>query len=274
MRQTNDEKVLAILAHQPADDLDVEEIKVGGVDVFIIHPPEVDPRDRRVYLEMHGGGFFMGGGACCLGMGIFTATRVGLTVWTPDYRLPPEHPYPASLDDCLSVYRTLLDRRHPNEIIVSGASSGANLAAALILRARDEGCALPAAAVLLSGQLDLTHSGDSFHTNLGVDTVLSYDPMPCNLVYAGDHCLSDPYLSPLFGDFTPGFPPTLLTSGTRDLLLSSTVRMHRALRAAGVAAELHVFEASPHGGFMADTPEDEDLEAEVRGFVAKFCPPP
>jgi acetyl esterase/lipase len=92
--------------------------------------------------------------------------------------------------------------------------------------------------------------------------------MPANLLYAGGHDLADPYLSPLFGDFTKGFPPTWLQSGTRDLFLSNTVRMHRALRQAGVEAELHVFEAATHVMFMAG-PEAQDRTREVRQFVDK-----
>ena len=87
-----------------------------------------------------------------------------------------------------------------------------------------------------------------------------------NQLYAGGHDLADPYLSPLFGDFTPAFPPTFLQAGTRDLFLSNTVRMHRKLRSAGVDAELHVFEAMPHGGFFG-APEDAELDAEVRRFI-------
>src|SRR5262249_51845807 len=104
-------------------------------------------------------------------------------------------------------------------------------------------------------------------TNLGVDTVLTRSLMPANLLYAGGHDLADPYLSPLFGDFSRGYPPTLLASGTRDLFLSNTVRMHRALRAAGVPAELHVLEAAPPGGFHGAAPEDREIDREVRGFV-------
>ncbi len=87
-------------------------------------------------------------------------------------------------------------------------------------------------------------------------------------LYAGDHDLTDPYLSPLFGDYTPPFPPTLLQAGTRDLFLSNAVRLHRKMRAAGVDAELHVFEAMPHGGFFG-APEDGEIGAEVRRFIAK-----
>jgi acetyl esterase/lipase len=91
--------------------------------------------------------------------------------------------------------------------------------------------------------------------------------MAANRLYADGHDLADPYLSPLFGDFARGFPRTFLQAGTRDLFLSNTVRMHRALRRAGIAAELHVFEAMPHGGF-GGAPEDDELNAEVRAFVA------
>jgi acetyl esterase/lipase len=89
--------------------------------------------------------------------------------------------------------------------------------------------------------------------------------MPANLLYANGHDLADPYLSPLFGDVS-GFPPTFLQAGTRDLYLSNTVRMHRKLRAAGVDAELHVFEAMPHGGF-AGAPEDIEVRIEMRRFL-------
>jgi acetyl esterase/lipase len=182
--------------------------------------------------------------------------------------MPPDDPYPASLDDCLSAYRGVLARHRAEQVAVGGGSAGGNLAAALILRARDEGLPLPAAALLLSPEVDLTESGDTFKTMVGIDTVGGGKSlMPVNLLYANGHDLSHPYLSPLFGDFTTGFPPTLLTSGTRDFFLSNTVRMHRALRSAGIEADLHVMEAGPHSGFMADTPEERELDAEIRRFI-------
>ena len=119
----------------------------------------------------------------------------------------------------------------------------------------------------MTPEVDLTESGDSFAANLGIDTILGL-LMPVNLLYAAGHDLAHPYLSPLFGDFTKGFPPTFLQAGTRDLFLSNTVRMHRALRHAGVHAELHVFEAMPHGGFFG-APEDEDVLWAVRDFVRR-----
>lgn len=245
----------------------VTERSVDGVPVFDIMPDDLpDARSPFVYLDIHGGALIMGSGACCRAMGTRAMARVGVRTVSVDYRMPPDHPYPAALDDCVAVYGALLREHDPAHLIVGGSSAGGNLAAALVLRARDEGLPLPAAAVLVSPELDLTESGDSFHTNLGVDTVLRRSLMPANFLYANGHDLRHPYLSPLFGDFATGFPPTFVQAGTRDLFLSNAVRMHRALRAAQVPVELHVFEAMPHGGFFG-APEDLELEQEIRRFV-------
>lgn len=267
-----DESLLPMLGDRAARiAADVEDIEVGGVPVYVITPHGTAAGDRRVFLEIHGGGFIIGAGPVCRVMGLGAIPRTGVRTWAVDYRMPPDHPYPAALDDCLAAYRALLEEHRPDEIVVGGASAGGNLAAATILRARDEGLPVPAAAVLITPELDLSESGDSFQTNRGVDTILTRSLMPASLLYADGHDLTDPYLSPLFGDFTKGFPPTLLSAGTRDLFLSNAVRMHRALRAAGVPAELHVLEAAPHGGFFGDTPEDRELDREVHRFVAEHA---
>jgi monoterpene epsilon-lactone hydrolase len=248
--------------------LTVEPRAVGDVPVFVVVPEDlVAQPDDPVYLDLHGGALIVGGGEACRIMAQIGAGQVGIPTWSVDYRMPPDHPYPAALDDCVAVYQYLLEDHPPERIVVGGSSAGGNLAAALVLRVRDEGLPLPAALVLLSPEADLTESGDTFHTNLGVDTVLTGSLAGSIALYAGGHDLCDPYLSPLFGDFTPPFPRTFLQSGTRDLFLSNTVRMHRQLRAAGVDAELHVFEAMPHGGFFG-SPEDEELAVELRRFVA------
>lgn len=237
----------------------------GGARVFDIAPSAHEPDDRTIVLEFHGGALILCGGEMCRMMGVGTAMRLQRRVWSVDYRMAPDHPYPAALDDGMAAYRTLLAERAPNEIIVSGGSAGGNLAAALLLRACDEGLPMPAGLILATPEIDLTESGDSFHTNLGVDPSLRR-LMPVNRLYADGHDLRHPYLSPLFGDLKD-FPPTILTTGTRDLYLSNTVRMHRALRAAGVAAELHVTEAGPHTGFPGG-PEGAEIDRELRRFVA------
>ncbi len=266
-----DELLVAVMGEQ-AERLhsSVESRSVGGVPVFVITPEGVDEGETQpIYLDIHGGSLIMGGGKACEVMGRRMASQVQMQTWSVDYRMPPDHPYPAPLDDVLAVYRGLLEVRAPEQIVVGGGSAGGNLAAALMLRARDEGLPLPVALVLLTPEIDLTESGDSFQTNLGLDCVLTQSLADSIALYAGDHDLRHPYLSPLFGDLSSPFPPTFLQAGTRDLFLSNTVRMHRKLRAGGVDAQLHIFEAMPHGGFFG-APEDDDLTEELRRFLAAY----
>jgi acetyl esterase/lipase len=243
----------------------VEERAIGACPVYVVTPAGVSDDDRRVYLDIHGGAWVMGRGDLCKRAAVVSASQVAARVWSVDYRMPPDHPFPTPLDDCLAVYRALLEERDAAEIIVGGVSAGGNLAGALVLRARDEGLPLPAGVVLHTGAFDLTHGGDSWQTNAGLDPLLD-GASPCRLLYAGGCDLKEPYLSPLYGDLE-GFPPTILLTGTRDMLLSDNVRMHRALRAARVAAELHVWEAAGHGGFLGMAPEDAERGNEIRRFA-------
>jgi acetyl esterase/lipase len=244
-------------------------LDVSGVHVVEIVPPGAPTGEGSpVLLDIHGGALVGGGGEAGRLMSSISAQRAGLRTWAVDYRMPPDHPYPTPLDDCLTAYGALLSRSPAERIVVAGASAGGNLAAAMLLRARDEELPMPAALVLLSPEVDLTESGDTFATNVGVDYVL-LDGLGASIaLYAGDHDLTDPLLSPLFGDLS-GFPPTFLQSGTRDLFLSNTVRMHRALRDHGVDAELHVWEAMPHGGFFGAAPEDEQVGEELERFLSR-----
>jgi acetyl esterase/lipase len=246
----------------------VEEVSIEATRVYIATPDKLQ-NSSRVLLDLHGGAMIFGGGEVCRQTSIATAGRFSIRTWGLDYRMPPDHPYPAALDDCLATYRTLLASYAPESIAIAGSSAGGNLAVAMVLRARDEGLPMPAALALHTPAIDLTLSGDSFKANLGVDSILTDSMLPTILLYANGHDLSHPYLSPLFGDFARGFPPTILATGTRDLLLSNAVRMHRALRAADVYAELHVLEAGPHGGFFRSAPEDAELDRDIGRFLAK-----
>lgn len=252
----------------PEDSLVRDDLNISGVPTYALRPSHIpEGAETPLFIEVHGGGLYLGGGELSWMAAAAHAIGRGGTTWAPDYRMPPLHPFPAALDDLLAVYRAALVGRSPEQIIVSGASGGGNLAAALLLRAKDEGLPMPAGLVLLTPELDLTESGDSFVTNDGIDVVLT-SLMPVNLLYANGEDLSQPYLSPLFGRLD-GLPPTFLQSGTRDLFLSNTVRMHRRLLAAGVTTELHIFEAMPHGSFGGSAPEDQELLDEVRRFEAE-----
>jgi epsilon-lactone hydrolase len=243
----------------------VETVTLGDTVVHRATPAQGGDA-RRAYLDFHGGALVFGGGEACRAGARMLAAQHRLRCYAVDYRTPPDHPYPAAVEDGVAAYRHALAHHRAADIVVGGRSAGGNIAVATLLRARDAGLPMPAGLVLLSPQVDLTETGDSFATNRLVDVVLPGSLMPSHLLYAAGADLADPGLSPLFAALD-GLPATLLQSGTRDLFLSNTVRMHRALRRAGVAAELHVFEAMPHGGFGGDTPEDDELRDEVSRFV-------
>lgn len=243
----------------------VETRQVGSATIHVATPTP-PTSTRHALIDLHGGALVFGGGDACRVGAQMQADLHGVRCYGVDYRMPPEHPFPAALDDCLVTYRHVLESHAPEDIVIAGRSAGGNLAVAMTLRARDEGLPLPAALVLLSPELDLTESGDSFQVNRMVDVVLTQSLMSTNLLYAGDADLAHPYVSPLFGDFGKGFPPTFLQSGTRDMFLSNVVRMHRLLRRANVPVDLHIFEAMPHGGFNG-APEDKELSDEVLRFV-------
>jgi acetyl esterase/lipase len=250
----------------------VETVRVGEATIHVATPANMLRQDGA-YIDLHGGALVFGAGEACRAGARMQAHLHGVRCYAVDYRTPPEHPYPAALDDCLATFRHVLKSHAPHDVVIGGRSAGGNLAVAMVLRGRDEGLPMPAGLVLLSPQVDLTESGDSFEVNRMLDVVLPSSLMASNRLYANVADLADPYLSPLFGDLR-GLPPTFLQTGTRDLFLSNTVRLHRRLRHARVPCELHVFEAMPHGGFMGGTPEDRELAEEVVGFVRSLWSQP
>lgn len=236
--------------------------------LYEITPDKLTDSERdKAILFLHGGAYVYGAGLSGANMAMPLAAGTGIRTFSVDYRMPPEHPFPVGLDDALEAYRWLLERHAPGDIAVSGMSAGGGLAAALLLKARDLGVPMPGACVLVTPEADLTESGDTFETNDTIDVVLQHRLTATIALYANGHDLRDPYLSPVFGCFE-GFPPTILLSGTRDLFLSNTVLLHRAMLRAGVAAELHVWEAMPHGGFMG-APEDGEYLAEQVRFIRR-----
>lgn len=241
--------------------------QVGKVAVYEIVPDSLQPEfEHCAILYCHGGAYIHGAGLAGAYMGQPLASYASMRMYSVDYRMPPDHPFPAGLNDTVEVYRWLLGRVEPEHVAVAGGSAGGGLAAAFVLKARDSGLPLPGAAVLATPESDLTQAGDTFNTNRYVDPVLVGSLDASIALYANGHDLRDPYLSPVFGDFTKGYPPTLLNCGTRDVFLSNTVILHRALLKAGVAAELHVWEAMPHGGFFG-APEDQEVFAQQADFL-------
>ena len=250
---------------------DVEARTVDGVPVFVGTPHGLAQDDSRVVLVIHGGGWTQGRGPLVRLSAALEASNLGLRTWAVDYRLLPDDRYPASLDDCVAVYRALVAEVGAENIAVTGTSAGGNLAAAMLLRARGEGLPAPAALGLWTPAVDLTLDGDSWHTNDGLDPIIGRHTRTLVEYYVRGEDPRDPFLSPIFGDLSR-FPPTVLVTGTRDGLLSDTVRFHRELRRSGVDAELHVFEGLPHGGFDFVSPEDAERNAEFRAFFHRQLP--
>jgi epsilon-lactone hydrolase len=248
----------------------VETQAIAGVTTYRCTPRESGLTTKPCYLYFHGGGFVFGAGRFAMAFGAKSADELAMTTLSVDYRTPPADPYPAALEDGVAVYRELLTSAAGRGIVVGGSSAGANLAAAVTLVIRDRGLPPPAAVILLTPEVDLTEAGDSFRTNELLDVNLKRGIPECNALYAAGHALTDPYVSPLFADFTRGFPATLIQSGTRDLFLSNSVLLHRKLRRAGIEAELHVWEAMPHARFgFGSVPEDDEIAEEVRRFIAR-----
>ena len=237
--------------------LDVKAVTLGGVPVYRITPPNAKP--GRVLLHLHGGAYVFGAGAGAGVEGAFVANATQTEVVSVDYRMPPEHPFPAAVEDSVAVWQALVQeqgkkkaKKAYTQLGMCGTSAGGGLAMATILKLQQSvgsgAVPLPAALSISTPWSDLTKTGDSYVVNDMVDSCLaSYDGVLGDAValYAGSVDLKDPLLSPIYGDLS-GFPPTLLFSGTRDLFLSNTVRAHRKLRQAGVEAELHVFEGLSH----------------------------
>lgn len=228
---------------------------LGGVPVYRLKPKSIASKHQgKVLLHLHGGGYVFNPGETGTEEGILMASFGHIEVISVDYRMVPDHPYPAALDDALTVYQELLKTYKPSQIGVFGSSTGGGLTLALTLKAKDLGLPLPCAIAPGSPWSDLNKIGDTYFTHEGQDNILvSYDGVihESAKLYANGHDLSDPYLSPVYGD-VHGFPPVLLTSGTRDLFLSNTVRMHLKLREAGVIADLIVFEGMSHIMYMID----------------------
>jgi acetyl esterase/lipase len=245
---------------------------IAGVPVRVITPLTISAEKRgRVLINLHGGGFNSDSGS--LSETIPIANLSGIKVIAVLYRLAPEHPFPAGLDDAVAVYKELLETYKPEHIGIYGTSAGAILTAEVTVKLKQLKLPLPAATGIFSGLGDLGHAGDSislFALN-GFSGHLD-DPDPndrSNKEYTGSTPLNDPVLSPVYADVT-GFPPTLFITSGRDLLLSGTTILHRAYLRAGVDAQLVVFEALPHAFWNNPAlPESKEADQLMATFLDK-----
>ncbi len=264
---------------QKQSNVTIERGNVDGVPVFWVEPNQVAAEhENHFFFHVHGGGYVLGGGDSSVTEAAAFAGAIGMRAVSVDYRMPPDHPFPAAVDDSVTVYRHVIKSRPAANVVVGGTSAGGGLSLATVLRLKELGVDLPGAVWLGTPWADLTKTSDSLYTNEGLDRVLvTYDGMLGAMarLYAGDHDLEHPLISPLYGDFE-GFPPTQLVTGTRDMFLSDTARTHRKLRAAGVTADLNVYEGMSHAEYLmvAGSQESQDVFADLSAFLVEHLPSP
>jgi epsilon-lactone hydrolase len=252
--------------------VNVEEATIAGVRTDIITPLVAvggsTPGNNRVLINLHGGGFNSDSGSLIEGVPIANLARIKIV--SVYYRLAPENPFPAAVDDVIAVYKELLKTYPPHNIGIYGTSAGAILTVEVAVRLKRLGFPLPAALGFFSGLADFSRVGDSRQMFALNGLPGRMEPVDSNHLpddqYVGKTDRKDPDLSPIFSDLH-GMPPTLLITGTRDMLLSDTARFHRALLHAGDDAQLVVFEAMPHAfWYHFEFPET----AEALQFMADF----
>jgi acetyl esterase/lipase len=220
-----------------------------------------------IMIALHGGGFILGSDSA---ENIPVACLTGVEVISVLYRLAPEHPYPAAVDDVIAVYRALLEQYEPAAIALFGSSAGAILASQVVARALRDGLPAPAALGFFTGAADLSCGGDAWAifgpraaegSDQPMDYARAFSP------YVGAYDPKDPGVSPIYGPLY-GFPPTLCVTGTRDFLLSQTCLFAQALRRAKVPVQLEVFEGMPHGHWGdPDLPESQDAFDIMAAFL-------
>lgn len=203
-------------------------------------------RQDRCVLFLHGGAYRVGAPSTYRHFTWRIATAARARVLAIDYRLAPECPYPAALEDALASYRWLLGSNDPRGLAVMGDSAGGGLALALLMKLRDSGLPLPAAAVALSPWTDLALTGPSLKANAASDPMLNADDLP---IFAADYLAGsdprNPYASPLYGD-PRGLPPTLIQAGSDEILRDDAARMAENMRGAGCHVELQIWRRMPH----------------------------
>jgi acetyl esterase/lipase len=249
----------------------VEQTQIAGVDVDWLRPKNA--REDKVLLYLHGGAYVIGSPRTHRQLVSHTARAAGVVAVLPDYRLAPEHPFPAAIDDAVAVYNGLLASGFkPEDIIISGDSAGGGLSVATLLQLRHAGLPMPAAAVLLSPFLDVTGSGESATTRADRDPW--FDVADLHVV-AAYYCPDEsewqnPLVSPVFANVA-GLPPMLIQVGDDEILLSDSTRLAKKLEAEGVEVELEVWPHMWHvfQMFIRKMPESGAAVRKIAAYIQK-----
>lgn len=285
-----------LIAHVTNDNLIGRKFKNGEIRKNLVEPPwkcpdcftmskielpnftmellesKENPNQEKIILQLHGGGYIGAmRNAYRTFAGLYNEVSKGMSVLTIDYRVAPEHPYPAALEDAVAAYQWLLDQGYFGyQIILAGDSAGGGLAMALCHYLNDHKMPLPCGIVAMSPWTDLLASGESYETNFEKDPLFgnTRDSLIYNKDYVGDHDPMDSYISPLYGDFR-GFPPMLIQVGSYEMLLSDSVSVAAKAREQGVKVRLSIYEGMFHIFQMAMLllPESKKAWVEIGKFI-------
>ncbi|MHA1362961.1 MAG: alpha/beta hydrolase [Candidatus Freyarchaeota archaeon] len=258
--------------HPIPENVKVEKVDAGGVPAEWQTVPGA--KEDRVLMYIHGGGMVLGSPNTHRLLTVTLGQVTGMRVLSVDYRLAPEHPYPAQLEDCVTAYRWLLSTGiKPENIVIAGDSAGGNLTLTTLLKLRDEGVPLPAGGVCLSPATDWTGTDETFFKNAETDPVLAdiglFWWVPAYLAGADP---SDPLISPLFADLK-GLPPLLIQASTCEMLFGGCERFVERAKAAGVDATLETWDDMPHvfqSFGLYELPEAKEAIAKIGEFVQKL----
>jgi monoterpene epsilon-lactone hydrolase len=258
-------------------DAEVRPLDVAGVRCEWLLAPGADANRRLLYI--HGGGWTAGGLDSHRPLSARLSGATGCAVLAVDYRLAPEHPFPAGLEDCIASYRWLCEHgpegaAPARSVFVAGDSAGGNLTLALLLALKQRGLPLPNAAVPISPATDFLASGDSWHTRAARDPILTMGPEGIRMLSAaylqGATTPEDPLASPLYGDFR-GLPPLLFHVGDAEVLLDDSTRAAEKASKAGVDVTLEIYPDMPHvwHAFAPFLPEATRALEQIGAFVRK-----
>jgi acetyl esterase/lipase len=264
-------EMMGAIHRRAAPDFRTIEVQVRGVKCFWVTSLKA-VREDVVVVYFHGGSYMYGSGEDAAAVLLPVYEELGVRGLSVDYRLAPQHPFPAAVNDAVAVYRALLSQGYaPGKIAFTGDSAGGGLALAAALSLRDAGDPLPAAIAVIGPWVDLAATGDSIITLKDWDTWLDLEDDKVTVpAYAGDHDLRNPLISPLYGDFT-GFPPLLVQTGTRELDLSECVLLAQKARRQGVDVTLDVWDGMWHVWHMMwpDIPESRQACHDMAVFLKK-----
>lgn len=250
----------------------VEKINMEGIQAEWLIPFSSSTRSEKVILYLHGGGYVTGSIEDHRMMCGLLANATGTKVLIPEYRLAPEHPFPAALDDALKVYQWLLDQGYSStNMIIAGDSAGGGLSIATVLALREKSGSLPAAIVCLSPWADLALTGQSHTTKAKAEAILNKDVLhEWALCYTDESNLTNPLVSPIHGDFH-GFPPLLIQVGSEEILLDDSTLLVEKAKSAGVHVTLKIWDGMWHvWQALGDLiPENKKTFEEIGQFVQR-----